>query len=128
MVRSRVEAQDPRPAGGGAAVALQRLHRARLARAVGPEQGQHLAGVGAEVETVDGHGVSVAHDQPVDLNDGHRGDRSRIPSEPMIDVRLLRSDLDATKAALARKGVEASDVDYVVQLDREAAGVHRSWR
>jgi seryl-tRNA synthetase len=36
----------------------------------------------------------------------------------MIDIRLLRSDLDATKAALARKGVDGSEVDRAAQLDR----------
>jgi len=36
----------------------------------------------------------------------------------MIDVRLLRTDLDATKAALARKGVEGSEVDRAAELDR----------
>jgi seryl-tRNA synthetase len=36
----------------------------------------------------------------------------------MIDVRLLRTDLDATKAALARKGVDGSEVDRAAQLDR----------
>lgn len=35
----------------------------------------------------------------------------------MIDVRLLRSDLDATKAALARKGVSGEEVDRVAELD-----------
>ena len=36
----------------------------------------------------------------------------------MIDVRLLRTDLDATKAALARKGVDGSEVDRAAELDR----------
>ncbi len=35
----------------------------------------------------------------------------------MIDVRLLRHDLDATKAALARKGVDGADVDRAAALD-----------
>ena len=37
----------------------------------------------------------------------------------MIDVRLLRTDLDATKAALARKGADGTEVDQAAQLDRE---------
>ncbi|HET7487554.1 MAG TPA: serine--tRNA ligase [Acidimicrobiales bacterium] len=43
----------------------------------------------------------------------------------MIDVRLLRTDLDAVKAALARKGVDHADVDRAAELDvrrRDLAG------
>jgi seryl-tRNA synthetase len=35
----------------------------------------------------------------------------------MIDIRVLRDDLDAVKAALARRGVEASEVDAVFEAD-----------
>ncbi|HSZ37211.1 MAG TPA: serine--tRNA ligase [Acidimicrobiales bacterium] len=35
----------------------------------------------------------------------------------MIDIRALRDDPDAVKAALARRGVEASEVDAVVEAD-----------
>jgi seryl-tRNA synthetase len=35
----------------------------------------------------------------------------------MIDIRLLRDDPDSVKAALARRGVEASEVDAVIQAD-----------
>jgi seryl-tRNA synthetase len=35
----------------------------------------------------------------------------------MIDVRLLRDDPDAVKAALARRGVEAVEVDAVLEAD-----------
>ena len=37
----------------------------------------------------------------------------------MIDVRRLRVDLDATKVALARKGVPAADVERAATLDVE---------
>ena len=43
----------------------------------------------------------------------------------MIDVRLLRTELDAVKAALARKGVDPADVDRAADLDlrrRDLAG------
>ena len=36
----------------------------------------------------------------------------------MIDIRALRDDPDAVKAALARRGVEAAEVDAVLQIDR----------
>jgi seryl-tRNA synthetase len=43
----------------------------------------------------------------------------------MIDVRLLRTDVSATKAALARKGVDPAEVDQAAKLDarqRELVG------
>ena len=36
----------------------------------------------------------------------------------MIDIRALRDDPDAVKAALARRGVEAAEVDAVMEADR----------
>ncbi|HEY2565070.1 MAG TPA: serine--tRNA ligase [Acidimicrobiales bacterium] len=38
----------------------------------------------------------------------------------MIDIRLVREDADAVKAALARRGVDAAEVDRLVSLDAEA--------
>src|SRR5258708_1647282 len=38
----------------------------------------------------------------------------------MIDVRLLRTDLDRVRAALARKGVPAGDVERAAALDTRA--------
>ncbi len=35
----------------------------------------------------------------------------------MIDIRVLRADPDAVKAALARRGVEAAEVDAVLEAD-----------
>ncbi len=35
----------------------------------------------------------------------------------MIDIRALRADSDAVKAALARRGVEAAEVDAVLEAD-----------
>src|ERR1700722_17304544 len=35
----------------------------------------------------------------------------------MIDIRLLREEPDAVKAALARRGVEAAEVDAVIAAD-----------
>ena len=37
----------------------------------------------------------------------------------MIDIRALRDDPDRVKAALARRGVEASEVDAVIAADVE---------
>ena len=33
----------------------------------------------------------------------------------MIDIRVLRDDPDGVKAALARRGVEAAEVDAVIE-------------
>lgn len=38
----------------------------------------------------------------------------------MIDVRLLRSDLESTKASLARKGVSGEEVERAAALDAES--------
>src|SRR5215469_16810752 len=37
----------------------------------------------------------------------------------MIDIRALRDDPDGVKAALARRGVEAAEVDAVIRADAE---------
>ncbi len=52
VVAPRVEPQHPHRAGGGGAVALEGLHRAGLAGAVGPEQSEHLAGLGVHRQPV----------------------------------------------------------------------------
>ena len=38
----------------------------------------------------------------------------------MIDIRLLREDVGAVKTALARRGVDAAEVDRLVSLDTAA--------
>ncbi len=42
----------------------------------------------------------------------------------MIDIRALRDDPDAVKAALARRGVEAAEVDAVIR-GRRGTGARR---
>ena len=42
----------------------------------------------------------------------------------MIDIRALREDPDGVKAALARRGVEAAEVDAVLEADVE----YREWQ
>ena len=41
----------------------------------------------------------------------------RVPSVPMLDIRRIRSEPDAVKAALARRGIDTSDIDRVAELD-----------
>ena len=38
----------------------------------------------------------------------------------MIDIRLVRDDIDAVKAALGRRGVDPADIARLAELDREA--------
>jgi len=38
----------------------------------------------------------------------------------MIDIRLVRDDIDSVKAALGRRGVDAADIDRLAGLDQEA--------
>ena len=68
---TRVEAEHPDRARVRAPVALERLDRGRLAGAVRPEEGEHLAGLGGERQPVDGDQVAVPHDEPGDLDGGH---------------------------------------------------------
>ena len=35
----------------------------------------------------------------------------------MLDIRRIRSEPDAVKAALARRGIDTADVDRVAELD-----------
>ena len=55
-------------------------------------------------------------------NGRHRG--ATLPSGPVLDVRLIRNDPEAVKAGLARRRIDTSDVDRVVDLDarQRAAG------
>ena len=55
----RVVPEHAHGAGGGRAVALERLERRRLARAVGAEQGEDLSALHAEVDPVDGDVLAV---------------------------------------------------------------------
>jgi seryl-tRNA synthetase len=38
----------------------------------------------------------------------------------MIDIRLVRDDIDAVKAALGRRGVDPADIDRLAELDRSS--------
>jgi seryl-tRNA synthetase len=46
---------------------------------------------------------------------------------PVLDIRRLRSDLDAVKASLARRGLDGSELDRVAELDaRQRAALAES--
>ena len=88
---------------------------------------------------VDGQRGAVADDQAVALDGRTRpapvaGPRrrrragsvgvvhgsSRYRCADMIDIRLVRDDIDAVKAALARRGVDPAEVDRLAALDAGA--------
>ncbi len=150
MVAHRIEAEHPGGATGDRAVALERLDGAGLARAVRTEEGDDLAACGCEGEVVDRDERAVPDDELIadDGRRGHRR-RGRGASCPertrqrpslfdaagdvgvghgapgyrcagMIDIRAVRSDVDAVKAALARRGVDPGEVDRLLALDLES--------
>ena len=74
VVGDGIEPEDPHVAGDGPPVALERLDRRRLARPVGPEHDEHLAGLGGQVDVVDRGrraGRPVAHGETGDLDGWH---------------------------------------------------------
>ncbi len=73
VLRTRVEAQHPHPAGSGAPEALEHLDCRCLAGSVGPEQRGDRARFGGERQTIHGHEVAVADDQVLDLHRSHDG-------------------------------------------------------
>ena len=74
MVGDRLQPEDADVTGDGTPVALEGLHRGGLARAVGAEDDEHLAGLGAQVQIVDRRrcaGRAVAHGEAGDLDGWH---------------------------------------------------------
>ena len=74
MLGEGIQSEDPYVARDGPPVALERLHRRRLARPVGPEYDERLPGLGGQVHAVDrgtGAGRAVAHGEAGDLDGGH---------------------------------------------------------
>ena len=74
VVRHWIQPEHPHPPGDRAPVALERLHRRRLAGAVRAQHDEHLARGGGQVEPVDGGrraGGSVAHGEAGDLDGWH---------------------------------------------------------
>ncbi len=118
VVARRVEAEHAHLAARRPAVSLERLDRRGLAGAVRAEHDEHLAAIGRQVQIVDGGARatgSVAHGEPGDL-DGWHGVAGYFEPQ-MIDIRALRDDPEAVKAALARRGVEEAEVDAVIEAD-----------
>ena len=69
-----LQPEDAHVAGGGAPVALERLHRGGLARTVGAEDDEHLARLCAQVQIVHRGrcaGGAVAHGEAGDLDGWH---------------------------------------------------------
>ena len=132
VIATRIEPEDPDRAARQGPVALESFHRARLAGAVGAKKGEDLAPVGVERQAVDGQCAAVADDDVVALD--RRGAVGCRPSgwvcgvgvvhgspryrcAEMIDIRLVRDDIDAVTAALARRGVDPGEVARLAELD-----------
>jgi seryl-tRNA synthetase len=116
-VAARVESEDADLARRRGAVALERLDRACLARSIGAEESVDVAGVGLQGDAGNGDDGAIPHHERRNLDGGHGSARYFAPT--MIDVRRLRTELDDAKAALARKGVPAEDVQRAADLDAE---------
>ena len=112
----------------GARYPSQRLDGRGLARTVRPQHGRHLAGVGGEAQSADRHRRAELHYEINHLDrGGHNRPRYRCPAltrcqppgDPMIDIRLVRTDPDAVRAALERRGPgSGAVVDELAELDR----------
>src|ERR1700719_4051002 len=50
---------------------------------------------------------------------GARRNLRRTHAEPMLDIRLIREQTDFVKAELGKAGVEAAEIDRVVECDAE---------
>ena len=74
VVGDRLQPEHAHLTGGRAPVALERLDGGGLARPVGAEDDEHLAGLGAQVQIVDRGGCAgraVAHGEAGDLDGWH---------------------------------------------------------
>ena len=112
----RVEAVHAHRAGRRAAITLDRFDRRCFPGAVGTEQRGDGARVRGERQPVDCGDVAEAHREVLDGNCVHCSATLRVTC-PMLDIRRLRTDLDAVKASLATKNVDPSEVDAAVELD-----------
>ena len=137
VVGDRIEPEDPHGPGIWSPVALQGLHRRGLARTVGPQDGQDLAMATCQRQPADGGDRAVAHhqvvarhgdfgatartvaDRSVGMGAGGHGAEATV-GRTMIDIRLVRQDVAAVRAALARRGVDPAEVDALAAEDEEA--------
>ena len=73
VVGPRIEPEHPHAPRRRPPVALDRLDRRRLPRAVGPQHDEDLAGLRVQVQRVDGRprSTAVAHGEPADLDGWH---------------------------------------------------------
>ncbi len=125
----RVEAQDPDSSVGRGAETFADLNRAGLAGAIGAKDDCHCASWRFEGDIVDSRQVSVTNSE-VFNDDGHVS-TLRLMYSPrprhwqagslisVIDVRLLRTNVDVVREALARRGKPEllAQVDEAVALD-----------
>ncbi len=120
VVAPGIEPEHPGGAPCDRPVSLERFDGTGLARTVRSEQCDHLAGLRTEGETADRDGGAVADDHLVTDDGGFGHGSPRYRCADMIDIRLVRDDLDAVKQGLGRRGVSADEIDRLAALDRDA--------
>ncbi len=130
MVGDRIEAEYPNGTGRGTAIALEGFDRGGLARSVWSEEGSDLARHGPKGEAIDGNAIAVANGEVSDLDRwlGLRRNHDltlpgrRLRFRTVIDVRRIRSDYDAVRDSLARRGDEGAlrDLAQVAELDEKS--------
>lgn len=107
----------------GFAVSLECLHGRGLAGSIGPQEAQHLPGVGLEREAVDGGARSVTNHEIFYFDHSHAIDATVYGQ--MIDIRLLRTDPAYVVGALARRGVARSEIDALLSEDSKVLDLVR---
>ena len=130
VLRGGVETEHPDSARLRASESLADFDGAGLAGPVRTEDHRDLSGGGDEGHVVDREDVSVSHGEVLDGHGHVLQTRSRAQSSRgakghadslvhVIDVRLLRTNLDDVRAALARRGKPdlMTQVDSAVSLD-----------
>jgi len=136
-MRRRVETEHAHVPGGGGSVALQDLDGGGLARAVRPEQGEHLAGSDVEIDALQHDAIPVLLAQVADLDRPPRYAhvakiRLRIQVSRVYTVQDVTMPaererwtqerrrqhtrdllLDAAEEVFAKKGFEGASLDEI---------------
>ncbi len=126
--RGWIEAEHAHVATRSPTKPLAHLDGRGLTRTVGAEDRSDRAGTRRERDSVHGHEIPVLHPEVLHFQRqiGHgmdaRGAQCRpVGSSTVIDVRLLRSDLDSVRARMGRRNKPEllTQIDEAVALDAQ---------
>ena len=131
VVGHRIQSENPDRSSIGAAVPLDDLDGGGLARPVRAEHDGDPSLLGGETETIDRTNGAVVDDEIVHLHRRciHRRHHEttlsgrRLRFSTVIDLRRLRTDFDGVRVALARRGVDRTELDAVRDLDERLRAV-----